>query len=60
MVEDTGAYDLVEGHLQLLYSFDRKLVNTHVGQRVFFLERLGMLYTGCAEINTNHMSRRPA
>jgi hypothetical protein len=60
VMEDSGAHDLIEGHLQFLYPLDGKLVDLEIVQAVFPLECQGMAHAGGAKVDAGNVGRRPA
>src|SRR4029453_11166380 len=59
MMENPGADDLIEAHLQVAHPLDGKLADLEIRQVVFPLELLGTAHTGCAEVDAGNLSRRP-
>ena len=59
MMENPGADNLIEARFQLVYPIDRELADLEIVQVVFLFELLGAAHTGCAEVNTGNLSRRP-
>src|SRR5262249_7190668 len=60
MMENPGAENLIEARCQLVDPLDGELADMEIGQVVLLLELLGTAHTGCAEVDTDNLSRRPA
>src|SRR5882724_2927619 len=59
MMENPGADNLIEAHIQVTYLLDGKLADLEIVQVVVPFELLGRAHTGCAEVDAGDMSRRP-
>ena len=58
MMENLGAYNLIEACPQFIFLFDGKQVDLEIVKVVLSLGLLSTADTGCAEVDASHLSCR--